>query len=147
MQTFQVTLTIDTRAVVPERFLQEARKEALAEDATPFLKRVQELYPDDDDQFMLAVVKNAFRGHVRTSLLDFMLRSQVGGSVSPVKVSDEIIMQPKAHAEEAVAEGGTQQLRIGSDDSAVLASVPNSAERLAKLTAEIETHLAEDAKE
>jgi hypothetical protein len=129
MQTFQVTLKIDTRAVVPERFLQEARKEAQAEDATPFLKAVQAMYPEDDDQFMLAVVKNAFRAHVRTSLLDFMLRSQVGGSVSPVQVTDEIIMQPKAEAIDAVAEGGVQQLRIGSDDSAVLASVPNSAER------------------
>lgn len=134
MQTFQVTLTIDTRAVVPEQFLQEARKEALAEDATAFLKAVQAMYPEDDDQFMLAIVKNAFRAHVRTSLLGFMMRSQIGGSVSPVKVSDEIIMQPKAHAEEAVAEGGVQQLRIGSDDSAALASVQNSAERRADIS-------------
>lgn len=98
MQTFQVTLKIDTRAVVPEQFLQEARKEAMAEDATPFLKAVQKLYPEDDDQFMLAIVKNAFRAQVRTNLLTFMARSGVGGSVSPVQVIDEIITQPKAEA-------------------------------------------------
>lgn len=105
MQTFQVTLTIDTRVIIREQFLQEARKEALADDATPFLKAVQALYPEDDDQFMLAVVKNAIRASVRHDLLNFLMRSQCGGSVSPVKVSDEIIMQPKAEAIEAVAEG------------------------------------------
>lgn len=116
MQTFQINLGIDTRAVIPEQFLQEARKEAQAPDATPFLKAMQAKYPEDDDQFMLAVVKNAFRNHVRRSLLAFMMRSQVGGSVSPVKVSDEVVMQPKA---EAIAEiqGVTADSAVADESS------------------------------
>jgi hypothetical protein len=123
MQTFQVTLKLDIRAVVPERFLQEARAEAVAEGASAFLKRVQELYPEDDDQFMLAILKNAIRSQVRHNLVDFLQRSGVGGSVSPVQVIEELIMQPRsavsdfANGGDAVqepSEGGAVQALIES---------------------------------
>jgi hypothetical protein len=96
MQTFQVSLKIDVRTVVPEQFLQESRREAQAEDASAFLKRVQELYPDNDDQFMLAIVKNAVRAQVRHNLIEFLQRSGVGGTVSPVQVVEEVIMQARS---------------------------------------------------
>lgn len=93
MQTFGLSLQINCTAVIAQQFLDEARKEAMAEDATPFLKTIQAKYAEDDDQFMLAIVKNAFRTTLRHSLLQFMGRSGVGGSVSPVQIVSESITQ------------------------------------------------------
>lgn len=101
MQTFQVNLGVDIRAVITQEFLAESRKEAQAEEATPFLKEAQARFPDDDDQFMLAIVCNAFRTFTRQSLLDFMLKSGVGGTVAPVKIIDRICAVPKAFSETA----------------------------------------------
>lgn len=132
MQTFTLGLNLNCSAVIAQRFLDEARKEAQAPDAPLFLKTMQEKFPEDDDQFMLAIVKNAFRTTLRRSLLDFMSRSGVGGSVSPVQIVAESITQPKdavaAFAEAtdpdtAKASGYTgtaQQLRIGHESPGVL---------------------------
>lgn len=89
MQTFGLTLQLNITAVIPKQFLEEARREATAETATPFLKVIQEKYPEDDDQFMLAVLKNALRTGIRLDLIAFMARSSVGGRVSPVQVIAE----------------------------------------------------------
>lgn len=93
MQTFGLTLQIGCTAVITQNFLDEARKEAMAEDASKFLKTIQEKFKDDDDQFMLAIVKNAFRTQLRHGLLNFMGNSGVGGSVSPVQIVAESITQ------------------------------------------------------
>lgn len=95
MQTFGLTLQISLTTVVPKQFLEEARKEAQAENAPLFLKTMQEKFPEDDDQFMLAIVKNAFRTNTRVGALTFMGRSGIGGSVSPVQIISESITQPK----------------------------------------------------
>jgi hypothetical protein len=93
MQTFGLTLQFSLSAVITKDFLAESRKEAQAENATTFLKAIQNMYPEDDDQFMLAIVKNAMRTNVRHSTLQFMLRSGVGGNVSPVQIVSEEIAQ------------------------------------------------------
>lgn len=95
MQTFGLTLQLSLTTVVPKQFLDEARKEAQAEGAPLFLKTMQEKFPEDDDQFMLAIVKNAFRTNTRVGALTFMGRSGIGGSVSPVQIISESITQPK----------------------------------------------------
>lgn len=93
MQTFNLELALACSAVIPKHFLAEARAEAQKPDASQFLKLMQEKFPEDDDQFMLAVVKNAFRTTLRVGLLSFMSRSGVGGSVSPVQITGEKIHQ------------------------------------------------------
>ena len=101
MQTFTVKLGVDIRAVITQEFLDESRKEALAEDATPFLKEAQARFPEDDDQFMLAIVCNAFRTYTRQTLLDFMLKSGVGGTVAPVTITERVCAVPKEFSQTA----------------------------------------------
>uniref|UniRef100_A0AAU6W2D9 Uncharacterized protein n=1 Tax=Pseudomonas phage Drael01 TaxID=3138533 RepID=A0AAU6W2D9_9VIRU len=93
MQSYAITLQLSLKAVIHDKFLQEARAEAVAPDASLFLRTMQAKFPEDDDQFMLAVLKNAMRTTVRRGTLDFMARSGVGGSVSPVQVVAEEITQ------------------------------------------------------
>lgn len=88
MQTFKLALALDVKAVVPEGFLQEARDEAQKADAPAFLKQLQATYPDDDDQFMLAILKNATRIHLRGSLINHLSRAGIGGTVSPVRYEE-----------------------------------------------------------
>lgn len=130
MQTFKLQLQIGTTAVIMQQFLDEARSEAQKPDAPLFLKTMQEQFPDDDDQFMLAIVKNAFRTTLKKQLYEFMVRSGVGGRVSPVQiVSEEIVAGKAAVAEFAEASAGgaipelpgkAQQLRIENGTPGVL---------------------------
>ena len=96
MQSYAITLQLALKAVIHENFLKEAREEAQKPDASLFLRTMQEKFPEDDDQFMLAVLKNAMRTNLRLSTLDFMARSGVGGSVSPVQIMSESITQPRS---------------------------------------------------
>lgn len=123
MQTFGLTLQISLTTVVPKQFLDEARKEAQAENAPLFLKTMQEKFPEDDDQFMLAIVKNAFRTNTRVQALTFMGRSGIGGSVSPVQIISESITQPKG-AVAAFAEATDPDLATAKDIT------PTKAEQL-----------------
>ena len=131
MQTFKLALQLQLSAVITQQFLDEARKEAKAENAPLFLKTMQEKFPEDDDQFMLAVVKNAFRTNTRLGALGFMQRSGIGGKVSPVQIVAESITQPKdavaAFAEatdpdnaKEVQPPKAEQLRIGKDTPGTL---------------------------
>lgn len=131
MQTFGLTLQINLTAVIAQQFLDEARKEAQSPGATLFLKTMQEKFPEDDDQFMLAILKNAMRTNLRLSTLNFMSRSGVGGAVSPVQIVSESITQPKdavaAFAEATdpdkakdITPTKAEQLRIGHDSPGVL---------------------------
>lgn len=118
MQTFKLTLQLQLSAVITQQFLDEARKEAQAEDAPLFLKTMQEKFPEDDDQFMLAIVKNAMRTTVRVSTLNFMASSGVGGSVSPVQIVSEEILQPKdavAVFAEATDPDNSAEVHIAAD--------------------------------
>lgn len=106
MQTFGLTLQLNLSAIITKQFLEEARKEGLAavEAGAPlFLKTMQEKFPDDDDQFMLAIVKNALRTQTRLGLIDFMTKSGVGGRVSPVQIVQESIAQPAGMVGEYIA--------------------------------------------
>lgn len=131
MQTFGLSLQLNLSAVIAQQFLDEARKEAQAPEASLFLKTMQEKYPDDDDQFMLAILKNALRTTLRLKTLEFMSRSGVGGSVSPVQIISESITQPKAAVatfaestdpDRVVSEqpSKAQQLRIAQDSPGTL---------------------------
>lgn len=132
MQTFGLTLQISLTAIVPKQFLDEARSEgkAAVEAGQPlFLKAMQERFPDDDDQYMLAIVKNALRTNTRLGLIEFLTKSGVGGRVSPVQIVSESITQGAAAvgeyiaAQDAPAQVGAVkavQLRIDSDTPGAL---------------------------
>lgn len=86
MQTFKLDLGIEFRVVVPAGFLAEARKEAQAPEATEFLRQLQAAHVDDDDGFMLGLIKNATRTEVRRNLVGFLEQAGLGASVAPVRV-------------------------------------------------------------
>lgn len=87
MQTFQGTIGLDFKAVVPQQFLDSMREQAKSEAATPFLKHVQAAYPTDDDAFIGAILKNGVRKHVRDSLVSLLESSGLGGTVSPATLA------------------------------------------------------------
>lgn len=114
MQTFKVSLGIDIKAVITQEFLTESRKEAQGEEATPFLKECQARFPDDDDQFMLMIVCNAFRTQTRHGIMNFMMMSGVGGTVSPVEVLDREVHVPKVFSETPPSEPVERPLKEGT---------------------------------
>ena len=126
MQTFKFGLQLQVTAVIMQQFLDEARKEAQKPDASLFLKTMQERFPDDDDAFMAAIVKNALRTTIKHQTVDFLMKSGVGGRVSPVQIISEEIQQRKdavAEFAECSKDGAivlaqnltVQQLRIEKD--------------------------------
>lgn len=121
MQTFKLELGVSLKAVITQQFLDESRKEAQAPEATAFLKAVQERFPEDDDQFMLAIVTNAFRTATRYGALNFMSVSGVGGTVAPVEIVSKEVHVPKVFSE--TAPGGTTE-RQSKKDTLVLGFDP-----------------------
>lgn len=111
MQTFKLDLALQTRIVVPQHFLTAMREAAQAEDANEFLKSTQERFPEDDDAFILAVLKNGLRKHVRHSVLDLFGGSGLGGSVSPLSLA---VLDIEAEEEAELLEAVTPQ---GDGDS------------------------------
>lgn len=88
MQTFNLTCEFDLKAVVPEQFLKSMREAAQAEDATEFLQRVQADTAEDDDEFVLALLRHALRRIVGNAVLQEFQAVGVGGTFSPAKVRD-----------------------------------------------------------
>lgn len=90
MRTFHLTLGLDMKAVVPEQFTQDIRAQATAEDASPFLKNAHEMFPEDDEQFTLHILKHGVRRNTRMALAELFESSGLGCTLSPVtaKVRD-----------------------------------------------------------
>lgn len=86
MRTFDLTCGIDIRAVVPEQFTQGWRTAAKADDASEFLKRTQEQFPDDDEGFTLHILKHGMRRCIRAELLKLFEQSGIGGTLAPASV-------------------------------------------------------------
>lgn len=124
MQTFKLSLGIDIKAIITQEFLDESRKEAQAEDASPFLKECQARFPEDDDQFMLMIVCNAFRTKTRHDITNFMLASGVGGTVSPVEILDREVHVPKVFSETPPAEPADRPLKEGTLTLGFVPDVP-----------------------
>lgn len=100
MQTFKLSVEFDLKAFVPEQFLANMRAEAKAEDATEFLKRVQAEFPEDDDGFMLALLRHAMRRIVGNAVYQEFQAVGLGGQFSPAKVRDRT---PPANAAPVLA--------------------------------------------
>ena len=88
MVTFDMSAELDFQVQVPEKFLKDMREACVAEDASEFFKKCQEMYPDNDDEFILMILRNGFKCHIRACIVALCESSGIGGSFSPVKVRD-----------------------------------------------------------
>lgn len=88
MRTFDMTAELNMQVQVPEKFLLEAREACQMEDASPFQKQAQSMYPDDDDEFILMILRNGFKCCIRAAITSLCQSAGIGGSFSPVQVRD-----------------------------------------------------------
>jgi hypothetical protein len=97
MRTFDLTLEIKARAVVPEDFT-KAMREAAADKVTasPFLLNAQEMFPEDDEGFTLHILKHGTRNCIRSELARLYESSGIGGTLSPVKAVVDTNREPPA---------------------------------------------------
>lgn len=83
MKTFKITLGIDVKAVVPGHVTEAWRTDATSEEATPFLKNAQAMFPEDDEGFTMHILKHGCRSMVRQSLRTLLEGTGIGGTLSP----------------------------------------------------------------
>lgn len=108
MKTLKAHVGIDTKIVVPDQFLKLLREQAQPghADNTPFLAAMQEKFPEDDEGFLTAVLKNGLRIGIRSYLLDMFSQSGLGGTISPATVAFDEYKDPVA---EALAEDESEE--------------------------------------
>lgn len=87
MRTFKLELSIDTKVVVPEQFTQDMRLQAVSDDASEFQKHAQELFPHDDEEFTLHILKHGMRREVRGCLVQLFTDSGIGCTLSPARAA------------------------------------------------------------
>lgn len=88
MRTFEMSAALDFKIVVPDEFVKNMREAARAEDASAFLKSAEEMHPQDDDEFILMVLRNGIKRRLRDSVLELTKSSGLGGSFAPVSIKD-----------------------------------------------------------
>lgn len=86
MRTFKMELHLDFKTIVPDPFVASLREQAQAEDASDFLKKMHAEY-EDDESFILAVLKNGVRRHVRESLAKLHAESGLGCTLAPARLA------------------------------------------------------------
>lgn len=86
MKTFKFELGLDMKVVVPQQFTEDLRKEAIAEDSTEFLKQAHAAYPEDDEQFLMFVLKNGIRKQTRQFLAHMFESSGLGCTLAPARM-------------------------------------------------------------
>lgn len=87
MRTFKLELALDTKVVVPEQFTKNMRAQAIAPDATDFLKKAHEKFKDDDEGFTLHIVKHGMRRETRNALANLFASSGLGCTLSPARAT------------------------------------------------------------
>lgn len=90
MRTFDLSATLDMPAVVvPEQFTKAMREQAQdVLTATPFLKDLQARYPEDDEAFTLAILKNGLRLTIRAAVLREFQEAGLGARIAPASITD-----------------------------------------------------------
>ncbi len=87
MKTFNMTLGLDMKIVVPQKFIEEMREEARKEETSDFLQVAQSTHPEDDEQFTLFILKNGVRKHTRQFLAGMFEASGIGCTLSPASLA------------------------------------------------------------
>lgn len=104
MRTFKLELGLDMKAVVPDAWTEHMREIAAdPEQATPFLQNAQEMFPEDDEEFSLHILKHGVRRHVRDSLQELFIASGLGCTLSPARAT-VIDRSPPANVEPVLAD-------------------------------------------
>ena len=98
MKTFHLEVACDVKAVIPDDWVKLIRSEAQADDATPFLKEAQRMHPDDDDEFILMVLKKGVRTQVQDGLRDLFAASALGCTISPPRTTYKFRSPPPPDA-------------------------------------------------
>lgn len=94
MRTFHMTAGLDFKAVIPDSFVKFMREQAQdTANRTEFLKHAQETYPEDDEEFILCVLKNGVRLGLRDSLRSQFAQSGLGLTLSPARVQPNLNLQ------------------------------------------------------
>lgn len=88
MRSFDISAELNMHVNVPDKFLKDAREACMDENASEFQKKAQEMYPDNDDEFLLMILRNGFKNLIRGGVIDLCKSSGIGGSFSPVQVKD-----------------------------------------------------------
>lgn len=86
MRSFNLTIGTTATISVPNQFLADMRIDAMQEDATPFLAKMHELYPEDDDAFLLAILTNGVRIGIREELTRITQAAGMGLRLAPAQV-------------------------------------------------------------
>ena len=104
MRTFKLELGLDMKAVVPDSWVKLMRESAAGADtSTPFLKNAHEMFPEDDEEFALHILKHGVRRHVRDSLQELFIASGLGCTLSPARAT-VIDRSPPANVEPVLAD-------------------------------------------
>lgn len=104
MRTFKLELGLDMKAVVPDAWIEHMRGIAAdPEQATKFLQNAQEMFPEDDEEFALHILKHGVRRHVRDSLQELFIASGLGCTLSPARAT-VIDRSPPANVEPVLAD-------------------------------------------
>lgn len=89
MRTYDLELTINVRAVVPEQFTQRMREYAADTGeggaSTEFLRRAVAQFGNDDEGFTLHVVKHGLRNVTRFAAAQAMHEEGIGATLAPAK--------------------------------------------------------------
>lgn len=103
MRTFKLELALDLKAVIPDSWVKLMRDTAAdPEQTTDFLRHASELYPDDDEEFALHILKHGVRRHIRIALQELFMASGLGCTLSPARAT-VIDRSPPANVEPVLA--------------------------------------------
>ena len=88
--------------VVPDSWVKLMREQATAPDTTPFLKNAQEMFPEDDEEFTMHILKHGVRRNIREALQELLhcLRSGLYPQPASATVIDR---SPPANVEPVLA--------------------------------------------
>lgn len=112
MRTFKLELSLDLKAVVPDSWVALMRKEVI-ENPTPFLTNAQEMFPEDDEEFALHILKHGVRHSIRGNLQELFMASGLGCTLSPARAT-VIDRSPPAGVEPVLASEVDSALTLGS---------------------------------
>lgn len=98
MRTYELTASMALTAAVPDEFIKNMREASIAPDASAFLKAAEEAHPQDDDEFILMILRNGLKRHIRDSVIELLKGSGIGGTFSPVLLKRGIEEQPHVKA-------------------------------------------------
>lgn len=98
MRTFSLDVGFTATITAPDEFLSAWREEAKNPEASPFLKEIQKQHPEDDDAFLLAILKNGVRIRIAEALQHLCATDGLGLRLAPATVKGAPKLPPPEDA-------------------------------------------------